>query len=201
MATAICSVCKTDQEISRDGNWVVVHPANSEPHQCQGSGYPPSVFYDEAGMKRMSLDEKQKLLGDIENDLWGLLEAKHQGNADYLEILPLLQGIEQCRQIQMSFPVITVHSDDARWELSGMVVHKNGRKAKGEVELYTAHQWEFGVCTGLPTKSLKLIKGIYKLPHLRVSETYVVVYRAKNGSVILYDGRKGPDAFVTGTID
>ncbi len=55
---------------------------------------------------------KQALITAIEDDLWFLLDRKYEAEEEYEypEILPLIQAIAQCRQIQMSFPTITVHS-------------------------------------------------------------------------------------------
>ncbi len=147
----------------------------------------------------LTLDEKQKLLVDIEDDFWGLLGIKYQSDADYQEVGPLIQSIAQCRQIQMSFPTVTIEPNLGEWELSGLVIDKNGKNAKGEVELYTAQQWESEI--SVPIRCDKLRKGIYKLPHLQNSETYIVVHRGNKGPVILYDGRKGKESFVTRKVD
>lgn len=106
MATVICSVCKTDQPLSPDGNWVAIHVGNDDEiyPQCQGSGYPP---YVDVKRSSLTMDEKQALLGDIENDLWIILKKTNDANAQYPEVTPLIQAIEQCRNIQMSFPTIT----------------------------------------------------------------------------------------------
>ncbi len=96
MVTAICSVCKTDQPISPDGNWIVVHPDSKAVHQCPGSGYPPFVDIEP---KPLTLVEKQQLLSSIENDFWALLKKKNDDDAEYPEVATLIQSINNCQNM------------------------------------------------------------------------------------------------------
>lgn len=75
-------------------------------------------------MDRLTMAEKQTLLTSIEDDLWQILKKKNEADAEYLDIVLLIQSLDQCQRIQISFrdefpmiihskPIITI-SDDGK---------------------------------------------------------------------------------------